>query len=153
MIINRLIYTSRLSVNFTNVSFIEQLNNILTVSARHNQADDITGALIFDRNWFVQVLEGSRDKVWSLFKKIEQDSRHTDVIPHDISMVAGRRFGQWWMGCAERNSGNEQVFARYLREGEFEPDKMPTIELLSLMIELSEHGLRRAAVAMPALPL
>jgi hypothetical protein len=26
----------------------------------------------------VQVLEGQRDKVWSRFKKIEQDSRHSD---------------------------------------------------------------------------
>lgn len=144
MVISRLIYTSRLSVNFTNDAFIEQLSSILNASTRHNQVEDITGALIFDNNWFVQVLEGSRDKVWSLFKKIERDSRHTAVIPVDISMVSGRRFGQWWMGCAERNSGNEALFARYLLDGRFEPDKMQSIELLSLMIDLSEQGLRRA---------
>jgi len=147
MVISRLVYISRLHDNFTDSYFLEQLNDILTVSTRHNQAEDITGALILDSRWFIQVLEGPRDKVWNLFKKIEQDPRHTSVIPIDISMVPGRHFGQWWMGCAERNAGNEAIFARYLRGGEFEPDKMLTIELLSLLIELSEQGLRRAAAA------
>jgi hypothetical protein len=124
------------------------MTNILSTAARNNQAEDITGALIFDSHWFVQVLEGARDKVWNLFKKIEHDERHTDVMPYDISRVPGRRFGQWWMGCAERNSGNGPIFDRYLRDGQFEPDKMLAIELLSLMIELSDHGLRRAAATL-----
>ncbi len=142
MTCTRLIYISRSRISLSNGSIIGLINDILSASNRNNQADDITGALIFDSNWFVQVLEGQRDKVWSRFKKIEQDPRHTDVIPIDISMVPGRRFGKWWMGCVERSSGNEAVFTRYLREGRFEPDKMLSIELLSLMIDLSEDGLR-----------
>ncbi len=140
----RIIYISRLQISFTNHFITKQLGNILTISNHNNRADDITGVLIFDSSWFVQVLEGQRDKVWSRFKKIEQDPRHTDVMPLDMSMAPGRRFGQWWMGCAERNSSTEDVFARYLKDGQFQPDKMQSIELLSLMIDLSEYGLRRA---------
>ncbi len=63
----------------------------------HNQADNITGALCFSRDAFVQVLEGARHKLNKTFQRIAADARHKDVELIGLEPVQSRVFGNWSM--------------------------------------------------------
>lgn len=72
-------------------------DEILRVSRRNNQAADITGLLIRDGAWFMQILEGPVESVPALMCRIEADPRHRDVSISLVRLVGQRRFGDWTM--------------------------------------------------------
>ena len=54
----------------------EQIEQILLVSRRNNEAAEITGALLFSDTNFSQVLEGPRAEVERLYETLNHDPRH-----------------------------------------------------------------------------
>lgn len=52
------------------------VTDIVAVSRRTNPARGITGALLFDGEYFGQLLEGSEAEVTELMRRIEADPRH-----------------------------------------------------------------------------
>lgn len=55
------------------------VNEIASVSRRSNPAHGITGALLFDGEYFAQLLEGPEAEVTELMHKIAADPRHDTV--------------------------------------------------------------------------
>jgi hypothetical protein len=53
--------------------------------------------------------------------------------------VPSRRFGDWWMGCAERVTKHEAVFAHYLYNGQFVFANMASEMILYMMEDLSSR--------------
>ncbi len=147
MTIVRLIYFSELSIDAKNGSMIDQINKILVSSQKWNQIKNITGALIFDSKWFVQVLEGDLDEVWNLYRKIESDPRHVNSRFVEMVTVPSRRFSDWSMGYAERSEQSAAVFAPYLYDGKFEPAFMSGDRIMSLMVDVSSTFARPSATA------
>ncbi len=140
MAIVRLIYLSDFLLDLKRGVMLEQLADILDASNRNNSANGITGALVFDKKWFVQVLEGSLEAVWATYKRIEHDPRHANVRFVEMLAVPSRRFCDWRMACAERIAQTEAVFAPYLLDGRFEPANMGGNMILSMMLDLSLGG-------------
>ncbi len=143
MLVSRLIYHSVSLLVPARETEVRELNAILDASNRNNRSRDVTGAVIFDRDVFVQVLEGERDAVWSLYKNIRIDRRHGDVTLVEWVHDVRRQFGNWWMGGAERTGLNAPLFERFVRQGRFEPARMTAAETLSLMRDLEDGGLSR----------
>lgn len=139
MAIVRLIYFSEFRVDINKGTMLLQVNDILDSSRRNNYKNNITGALVFDDNWFIQVLEGAPDDVWTLYKKIELDRRHANIQFLEMRSVPTRRFGNWLMGFAERVGKHAAIFAPYLYNGKFEPSYMTSELILSLMLDLSSN--------------
>ncbi|MEZ4394905.1 MAG: BLUF domain-containing protein [Polyangiales bacterium] len=70
------------------------LDDIARQSAARNARAGVTGALLFDRGRFVQVIEGPAAAVDDLRARITRDPRHDDlrtllVCPHDRRSFAG----------------------------------------------------------------
>jgi len=143
MQVTRLVYISDYCIDFQSGSVIQHLNDILQTANRNNEANNITGALIFDSEWFVQALEGERSRVWETFCRIERDRRHANVTVVEMLTASERLFGQWWMGCAERTAKNTAIFEPFLRAGRFKPDEMTRYEILSLMTNLASVGYKQ----------
>lgn len=137
MCLMRLTYFSTLDIDQEKHSTLSQLVDILDAARRNNSKKEITGALIFDAQYFVQILEGERDSVWQTFKRIEKDSRHSNVTLVEMALASGRCFGNWWMSYAERNLANSRQFAPFLVDNVFDPSKMLPEQILSLMINLT----------------
>ena len=74
--------------------------DILTISRRNNERDDITGLLYADGKRFLQVLEGPEAAVEAAFARIGADPRHRAVVRLSRRRCAAREFGAWRM--AER---------------------------------------------------
>lgn len=82
------------------------LRDILQRSREKNVLLGITGALLFDGERFVQLLEGTREQVLTLAARIRVDDRHTDFeVVYEAEVVSGaRRFRRWLAGYSEPES-------------------------------------------------
>lgn len=75
-----------------------QLADILRVSVKNNQRDNITGILVYKEGNFMQVLEGDEDMVGKTHAKILADPRHKGVITLIRKPIKNRVFNTWAMG-------------------------------------------------------
>ena len=76
----------------------EQIEQILLVSRRDNEAAEITGALLFSDTNFSQVLEGPRAAVERLYgETLHHDRRHKDLLLLLSETLAARQFPEWSM--------------------------------------------------------
>jgi len=57
-----------------------EMNELFEFVRHTNNAQNITGILMYSEGNFFQVLEGTKDQLHSLFKKISEDSRHYNII-------------------------------------------------------------------------
>ena len=150
MPLTRLLYYSENQLIRGEISVLGQLSQMMSVAKRNNQAVGITGALIFDELWFIQVLEGDRAPVWNTFQRIADDARHSHVILVEMREVPNRIFGNWWMGLMTRNERTQAAFAPYLRDGRLVPVDMSANTMLDLMIDVAKLGLSREISASAA---
>jgi len=74
-----------------------KLYKILMVARSRNESLDVTGLLICINGVFLQILEGERDVVCTLMKKISSDPRHSNVKVFREADVEQRTFPSWRM--------------------------------------------------------
>lgn len=89
----------------------EEVAGILDASRRNNAAVGVTGALLFCRDCFAQVLEGPLDAVSVVFERIQGDPRHAEVVVLEAAPVAARGFADWSMAYAGRRTDADANFA------------------------------------------
>ncbi len=92
MAFHQIIYASR-PFGFDDAS----LNGILTEARRYNTEHDITGALICRPDLYLQLLEGPKGIVETLYRQITTDNRHVDVEQLVSRPVDQRMFPDWAM--------------------------------------------------------
>jgi len=76
----------------------EDLKTILIKSRENNAKAGITGLLLFHEGNFIQVLEGNKDEIHALYKKIGFDTRHKLLIKLVDEPTDKRNFPEWSMG-------------------------------------------------------
>ncbi len=116
MQVYRLLYCSR---NLISGSLAEQeaeVQKILNSSRRNNVREGVTGALLFNGEWFAQVLEGPLAKVEKTFERIQCDARHADVTVLESGSSDEPIFADWSMAYA----GVDEVIHARLHTVQFE---------------------------------
>lgn len=89
-----------------------EIGRLLDTSRARNERLGITGALLFNENRFVQILEGDEEPVLEVLDDIKRDTRHTDIDVLPSRLVAQRTFAQWTMAFIGTVPGVEaQAFA------------------------------------------
>jgi hypothetical protein len=116
---------------------LSALRSILSVSRRNNQAAGVTGFLIFDRDSFLQVLEGPRVALDATMARIAEDDRHRDVSVIEVRPVAQRAFHAWTMGGCRRTPQQDAVFAAHGMAGAIDRTKVDFETVVALARELS----------------
>lgn len=94
MSLYQLIYQSKEAKPLTNSDF----ESLLTVARRNNTDQNITGCLFYNGGWLLQVLEGDKYAIDSLYSKIKQDKRHKDCNLFYAEPIEKRVFSKWTMG-------------------------------------------------------
>lgn len=97
MPLSRLLYTSDACIRDSNVPVVIQVHEMAHASAKRNAASELTGALLFIENQFIQVLEGTPEAIEQIFERICCDLRHTNVTLVDLASVNERMFSEWEM--------------------------------------------------------
>ena len=95
----RVVYvsTSSTPINDVDRGIHKDIGRILIQSRKNNPKHQIGGVLYFSNNYFFQCLEGEKNAVISLLKKIAKDPRHTNVQTISIKYTNKRLFEDWSM--------------------------------------------------------
>ncbi|MBD9468958.1 BLUF domain-containing protein [Pseudoxanthomonas sp. PXM01] len=76
--------------------------DVLLLDARvNNELANVTGALIYGNQQFVQYLEGTRADVEQIYARITRASQHHRLEILEQGRVEARRFQRWHMGFSE----------------------------------------------------
>lgn len=84
---------------------------ILREARANNSALSLTGCLFRAPNHYAQLLEGPRENVTLMLKRIKEDARHYDVIEWGLSEAEARVFPDWSMGFATSDRADMQLTA------------------------------------------
>lgn len=76
----------------------EEVNSLLQQSRKYNLENNITGVLFYIEGDFIQVLEGEKEIITTLFEKIKMDTRHSGIICVFYEAIQERQFPDWSMG-------------------------------------------------------
>jgi len=100
-----------------------EVGSILEHSRANNQRNGLTGALLYHRGRFVQILEGPKEVVAARFAIIAADPRHRDVQVMRELWIGERQFAEWTMAfrspddeSVKRLDGFEDFFGRRGKE-------------------------------------
>lgn len=78
-----------------------EVAEIVQQSSLANGKKGITGLLLYGGGNFLQVLEGKRYTIETLYKKVARDPRHKDVRQLLLTPATGRLFSRWQMGLLD----------------------------------------------------
>lgn len=84
-----------------------QIHRLLAECKINNAANNITGILLSLDEHFIQVLEGDKEIILSLYDKIQKDPRHTNVRTVLQKKIEKRAFPDWTMGY--KNVSKEEL--------------------------------------------
>ena len=112
-----------LSIAYVSVATVpmsdDEIAALLTKSRANNQRDGITGALLYHRDRFIQIVEGDDEMVLARFEAIAADPRHRNVRTMREKAIGVRQFPEWTMGfrapsteALTQLAGFEDFFAR-----------------------------------------
>ena len=76
------------------------LAQIIDSSTKNNPETGVTGCLLSGSNSFLQLLEGPRQRIDSLYVTINADSRHKNVVMLTDEDIDERLFASWSMKLA-----------------------------------------------------
>ena len=76
------------------------LAQIIASSTKNNLETGVTGCLLSGSNSFLQLLEGPRQTIDRLYKIINADSRHKNVVMLTDEDIDDRLFASWSMKLA-----------------------------------------------------
>ena len=133
MFLVRLVYVSQVTDSVTE----DDVQQILGSARKNNAELEVTGLLCFNRKYFLQCLEGSREKVNNIYHKICNDKRHNHLVLLDYQAIDRREFGDWTMGYVPDISLTENLNLKYSSSKVFSPYQMSGQACHDLLMELS----------------
>jgi blue light- and temperature-responsive anti-repressor len=113
---------------------------ILDASRRNNAAAGITGALMFDRGVFAQVLEGPAAEIERTFERIQRDERHCDVGVLELEPAEERAFPHWSMAYVGTSPESRALFAGIAEETGFDERRIEAREVFRVLRDLAGSG-------------
>ncbi len=135
MNLTRLVYYSQ-----RNPSISLNMPELLKTCHRNNSPMNVTGILHYNGNAFLQVLEGGRAEVSSIYHRIAADPRHINIILIHCSDVRERMFPTWSMGLHEgMDDKTKNIFLRYFSSNIVNPETVSQESLLDVLQDLSDE--------------
>ena len=134
-IIVRLTYISR----YNNHNPNDEVKRILAEAQQNNANNGITGALVFNHNYFLQTIEGARPTINNLLRKLIKDDRHFSLQIVECKEVDYRRWTQWSMKYLTPSEDNKAQTLKFSSGTAFNPYLMNASQIHMLIEALSER--------------
>jgi hypothetical protein len=135
MFLTRLIYVSTITDKFGSTS----LEDILKIGRVNNTKKGITGMLCFKNKYFIQCLEGERNRVNQTYNKIRNDERHSNVVLIEYTQIEEREFKDWCMGYIPSSKMTDDIILQFSPSVEFTPYDMSATSANLLMLEFKKN--------------
>ncbi|WP_367107288.1 BLUF domain-containing protein [uncultured Psychrobacter sp.] len=117
----------------------KDFNEILKQAQENNTANGITGMLIFNKNYFLQTIEGPRAQINRLLYSLLADQRHHDLQVIDTHEITSRKWAKWSMNYASPTQDNAAIYLKYSTTVDFNPYLLNAGSSSDLMRELSSQ--------------
>jgi hypothetical protein len=127
--LTRLIYASETTEALSPAA----VQHIVDRARVNNARLHLSGLLLFDSRYFLQVLEGNRAALSELFGRIATDPRHRRIELLEVTPVHERRFAHWSMGFAAADAAHGELFMRFGGTPYFDPYAMSAAGALGLL--------------------
>ncbi|PXY01293.1 phosphonate transporter [Marinifilum breve] len=75
-----------------------ELDQLLSEIRPKNLANGVTGLLLYNDEIFIQVIEGETDTIRTLYDRLQNDNRHTNIVKILEEDIDQRSFPEWSMG-------------------------------------------------------
>lgn len=92
----QLIYRSKATPLFKRGDLLHFIQNI----ALANKRQGLTGLLIFDGEYFLQVIEGRQRQLDAMLEVLRHDARHESIVMLRLDAIKERAFPEWGMSLA-----------------------------------------------------
>lgn len=147
----RLVYASKNLLEGTGPEAQAAVEEILETSRRNNARVGVTGALMFNRSAFAQVLEGPQKAVEETFERIQRDARHGDVTVLECRPVGERAFTEWSMAFVGQSPAGHAVWDKLAAESGFDLRRLDGDAVFSMLhgLVLEEEGLAAPPATSP----
>lgn len=133
-IILRLTYISRYNTDNPK----GEVTRILTQAQQNNERNGITGALVFNHNYFLQSIEGARPVINELLRKLVKDDRHHALQIIECREVELRHWSKWSMKYLIPSDENKGLALKFSTGTQFNPYLMNTNQIMMLIETLSD---------------
>ena len=108
----QLIYCSAAADEITD----DEVDNILEQSRKNNEANNITGLLLNNKQFYVQLLEGDCKAVNDLYNKIVKDPRHGQIMLLAYTPTDKRLFSGWTMKHIPENRVINDIVQKFVNQ-------------------------------------
>lgn len=115
----------------------KDFNEILQQAQANNAANGITGMLTFNKDYFLQTVEGHRAQINRLLYALIADQRHHDLQVIETRELKHRKWAKWSMNYASPTESNAAIYLKYSTTVDFNPYLLSAESALDLMTELS----------------
>lgn len=159
MPLSQIVFFSRNKVKLGGGSMREMVRDILAACNRYDRVSGLTGALVFNEDFFLQAMEGERtaisDQLWGL----AADNRHSGMVMVSCRTIERRDFEGWMVGYAGHSEALDAIYMHYGTSAKLDPTDMSVhgvIDLLRAFAHLDgSHFVQRAGAggAPPREPL
>jgi len=137
-----LMYSSDYTGKHEDIS--QDLEKILEIARINNPTIDVTGVLFFDKNKFIQVLEGEEANLRGLVEKIKKSPLHENFTVLMDVPIPRREFKDWNMKAFHLTKSSDINWDkledfRDVYEENFKPSSKQIVRLLQHFIEHNEQ--------------
>ncbi|WP_201555635.1 BLUF domain-containing protein [Psychrobacter sp. 72-O-c] len=115
----------------------KDFNEILQQAQENNTANGITGMLTFNKDYFLQTIEGPRAQINRLLYALIADQRHHDLQLIETRELKHREWSEWSMNYASPTKENAAIYLKYSTTINFNPYLLSAEAARGLMSELS----------------
>lgn len=136
VVIHQLVYYSKSTGTGGGREMLTRLRDILATAQRNNSRVGVTGFLIFDKPWFVQILEGERPEVSKIYGRISRDPRHSGLSIVNLRNIDQRSFPNWSMGSAVRGPDAQGLYLKHGIGGPLDPTRINSTQIIALACDL-----------------
>jgi hypothetical protein len=112
------------------------IESILASARKKNTALGLTGLLCHSGDIFLQVLEGGRTAVNTMYHTIARDPRHNELCLLHYEQISERRFSSWAMGHLNLSKSNIALLLKYGEKPQLDPYTVSGRASLSMLEEL-----------------
>lgn len=131
----RIIYISRLNFkpSYRKIKALKQQ----VVS--NNQQRNITGFLLFNKEYFIGAIEGERTVLNELFNKMTKDQRHFDIEIVSYESIEDRTFNNWGLTLLETAPAYVKIKKQHGTQKIFNPYFLSNREIYDLLYETDSY--------------
>ena len=137
MYLHRMVYYSENKIRDLGLSLPKEMRAIIQSGQKNNPPAGLTGALLFNEQYFAGVLEGDRRRVSAALMRISRDKRTTNVTILSVTSVHERMFDGWDVAYAGHSEDIDRIYMRHGIVVGLDPARMSAESMLALIRSIS----------------